>query len=66
MTVPERHRRKIAKDTMRLHCAGAFILGGMNHLAAASLLGRRVPTDCNCAERRAYVERHIRRGRSKK
>ena len=49
MTVPERHQRKVARDTMGLSCAGAFILGGPDHVAAAGILGRRVPEDCTCA-----------------
>ena len=54
MTVPEKHSLKIARQTMRMHCAGARIMGGMDHRQAVEVIerltGKRVPTapDCNC------------------
>lgn len=40
MNVPEKHQFKIAKDTLRLSDAGAFILGGMTKDQARSFLKR--------------------------
>jgi hypothetical protein len=56
MTVPDRHALKIARDTMRLTCDGAQILGGPNHMAAfetiARLTGKVVAlaSDCKCRD----------------
>jgi hypothetical protein len=45
------HQLKIARDTMRMHCAGARIMGGMDHPTAAALLGKPLPKGCTCAGR---------------
>ena len=52
MGVPEKHRRRIARDTMRMHCAGCRIMGGMDHAEAARLLGVPIPEGCNCGGER--------------
>lgn len=52
LSVPEQHAMRIARETMRMHCIGARILGGPDHVDAARHLGRSVPDGCNCAERR--------------
>jgi hypothetical protein len=49
LTVPEQHQRRVARDTMRMHCTGARIMGGMTHHIAARLLGVSIPVDCTCA-----------------
>ena len=54
MTVFEKHVLRIARDTMRMHCAGARIMGGQTHREAvdriADVTGKRpsLPTDCSC------------------
>ncbi len=37
LSVPERHQLKIARDTMKMHCVGARIMG-MTHHEAASII----------------------------
>ena len=52
----ELHRRRIAVDTLRMTCVAARIMSGMDHIAAAELLGRRAPEGCDCARvREAYA-----------
>ncbi len=51
MGIPELHQKRIARDTMRMHCAGALIVGGMNHPTAAALLRVQLPADCTCKGR---------------
>jgi hypothetical protein len=46
--VADKHQKKIARDTMKLHCLGAKIMGGMDHPTAAKILGKPVPNDCTC------------------
>lgn len=51
LSVPEKHMIKIAKDTMKLSCIGAKIMGGMNHLRAVNTLrehGYNVNLDPDC------------------
>lgn len=38
MNTPEKHQFKIAKDTLRMSDAGAFILGGMTKPEARTFL----------------------------
>jgi len=38
LTVPQQHRKKIALATLRMSAAGACVLGGMDHHAAAEFL----------------------------
>jgi hypothetical protein len=38
LTVPERHQRKIALDTLKMSEAGASIMGGMDHRQAVQFL----------------------------
>lgn len=38
LSVPDRHRHRIALDTLRLHKAGASIMGGLNHRQAVEAL----------------------------
>jgi hypothetical protein len=45
---PRQHQLKIARDTMRMHCLGARIMGGMDHPTAAALLGKPLPAGCTC------------------
>lgn len=46
--VAKQHQLKIARSTMKMHCMGAWILGGMDHVKAAELLGTSKPQDCTC------------------
>ena len=54
--VADKHQLKIAKDTMRMSCVGARIMGGMDHLTAQyaihRITGRHVPLhdDCTCGD----------------
>ena len=57
MTVAERHQLKIARDTMQMHCAGAYILGGLGenpHREAARIILKltgkpaTIDPDCTC------------------
>ena len=50
MTVPEQHQRKIALQTMKYHCVGAWVMGGMDHVQAAAVLGKKVPEGCTCGK----------------
>ena len=38
MTVPERHQRKVARDTLKLSVAGSRIMGGMSFEDAYELI----------------------------
>ena len=46
--VAKRHQLAIARKTMKMHCIGARIMGGMDHVKAAELLNRKLPEDCDC------------------
>ena len=52
--VPERHQLKIARDTMKMHCTGALIMGGMNHREALAVIHKLTgaivgtPEGCSC------------------
>ena len=54
MDIPDKHYLKIARSTMKLHCLGAKIMGGMNHIQAIEVIkrltGKNTPksTDCTC------------------
>ena len=52
LSVPERHQLTIAKSTMRMHCVGALIMGGMNHKTAVGVIkkltGKIVSLDSDC------------------
>lgn len=54
LSVPERHQLKIARDSMRYACAMLAVMGGPNHVEAATtiyaLTGAIVAIDnrCNC------------------
>ncbi len=56
LSVPDKHQLRIARSTMRMHCLGAAIMGGPNHVKAASIIKRlsgaivRIDTDCTCEE----------------
>lgn len=51
LTVPDRHQRRIALDTLRLHEVGASILGGMDHRQAVQVLRGFGYTDQDIATR---------------
>ena len=54
LNVPEQHQLKIARSTMRMHCVGARIMGGPDHLRAVNIIrnltGKHVKlhNDCTC------------------
>ena len=57
LSVPERHQLRIARDTMKMSCAGARIMGGMGpspHRKAAEVIHTLtgvtvgVDSDCSC------------------
>lgn len=57
LSIPEKHQLKIARETMRMHCAGARIMGGMGadpHRKAARIIHEltgvfvAVESDCTC------------------
>jgi len=48
--VGKKHQLKIARDTMKMHCAGAKVMGGMDHVRAAEVLGKPVPDGCTCGK----------------
>jgi hypothetical protein len=45
LTVPELHQRRIALNTLRMHEAGAMIMGGMDHIKAVQVLRKFGHTD---------------------
>lgn len=66
MDVGQKHQLKIARDTMRMHCTGARIMGGMGadpHKEAARIIfkltGRRatIDPDCTCVARQGKGDR---------
>lgn len=72
MQIADKHALKIARDTMRMHCVGARIMGGPDHADAArtikQLTGITAPLDedCTCVARQsrddntgAVVMRHV-------
>ena len=55
MEVGKKHQLKIARDTLKMSCAGARIMGGMDHCEAFLILkiaGRPMPwpAGCDCIE----------------
>ena len=46
--VAHRHQMNIARETMKMSCIGAQIMGCMNHVKAAQMLGASVPDGCTC------------------
>ena len=55
MLIFEKHQLRIARDTMKMHCAGAYILGGLGenpHREAARIIlkltGKPVTIDPEC------------------
>ena len=52
LSVPDRHMLRIARDSMRMSCAGVAIMGGPNHYAAAHqierLTGQIVSLEADC------------------
>jgi hypothetical protein len=57
LSVPDKHQLKIARQTLRMSCEGAFIMGGMDHPTAVQVIRRltggkcQQPKHCNCADR---------------
>ena len=60
LSVPKRHQLKIARDTLKMHCIGARIMGGMGeapHRKALSVIHNltgvivAAPDDCTCFDR---------------
>ena len=64
--VPSQHQLKIARSTMKMHCAGASVAGGMDHKEAARLLGTSVPKGCTCGGDSCMVEKSVDMEKSKK
>lgn len=64
-SVPEQHQRKIAQQTMKMHCAGAAIMGGPDHHEAARILGVSPPAGCTCgaAKGTRQIKPHTRGGK---
>lgn len=54
LDVGQRHQLRIARDSMRMHCAGVLIMGGPNHYDAAAIIERltgaivAIDADCTC------------------
>ena len=38
LSVPEQHQLKVARSTMRMHCVGARIMGGPDHLRSVNII----------------------------
>lgn len=56
LSVPERHQLKVARGSMRMHCAGALIMGGPNHYQSARIIEQLtgaiigIDADCKCRD----------------
>jgi len=48
MDTAKRHQLAIARKTMGMSCVGARIMGGMDHVKAGEMLGKRRPAGCVC------------------
>lgn len=54
LTIFDKHRLAIARKTLKMHCTGVLIMGGMNHHEACrviwDLTGKiaNSPNDCTC------------------
>jgi hypothetical protein len=54
LSVPERHQLKIARQSMKMHCAGCLIMGGPNHRESARIIHELtgaivgIDADCTC------------------
>jgi hypothetical protein len=51
MTTPDKHALKIARDTMKMHCVGAWIMGQTHKQAAETierLTGEHVELEKGC------------------
>ena len=54
LSVPERHQLKVARSTMSMHCVGARIMGGPNHVQSAKIIHElsgvfvNIDADCTC------------------
>lgn len=66
MGTAEKHQLKIARDTMRMHCVGARIMGGMGedpHKEAARIILKltgkpaTIDPDCTCVARQGKGDR---------
>ncbi len=66
MGTAEKHQLKIARDTMRMHCEGARIMGGLGvdpHREAAKIILRltgkpaTIDPDCTCVVRQGWGDR---------
>ena len=66
MGTAEKHQLKIARNTMRMHCAGARIMGGLGddpHREAARIIRRitgkpaSIDPDCTCVARQGMGDR---------
>ena len=56
LSTPDRHRLKIARDTMRMSCVSARIMGGPDHIDAANTIYElsrvivAIDADCTCGK----------------
>lgn len=52
LSTPEKHQLKIARETMRMHCAATLIMGGPNHAESVKIImrltGKKVQLDSDC------------------
>jgi hypothetical protein len=66
LSIPEKHQLNVACRTMKMHCTGARIMGGMGdnpHRRAAEIIHRltgksaRIDPDCTCVARQGKGDR---------
>ncbi len=56
MDVFKKHQLRIAKATLKMHCVGALVMGGMNHPQAIAIIKEFTGktnsrfSDCTCGD----------------